>query len=155
MLLTQTHFQSLKMESCYFNMDKMASKGNMDDITDTGIDALERLLRSNKISPESIQIYAKPKAKNVEVLFGSFKNDITDIHILKVEWSHLNSPSRLRNLASKHISLNPVQAEQIINYSALPFNHENSESRRIAARKSISNYAEHNRELKRLTRAQR
>lgn len=75
MLLTQTHFQSLKMESCYFNMDKMASKGNMDDITDTGIDALERLLRSNKISPESIQIYAKPKAKNVEVLFGSFKND--------------------------------------------------------------------------------
>ncbi|MBE6444997.1 MAG: hypothetical protein E7019_02925 [Alphaproteobacteria bacterium] len=83
------------------------------------------------------------------------KNDITDIHILKVEWSHLNSPSRLRNLASKHISLNPVQAEQIINYSALPFNHENSESRRIAARKSISNYAEHNRELKRLTRAQR
>ena len=83
------------------------------------------------------------------------KNDITDIHILKVEWSHLNSPSRLRNLASKHISLNPVQAEQIINYSALPFNHENSESRRIAARKSISNHAEHNKELKRLTKAQR
>jgi len=56
-------------------MDKLASKGNLDDITDTGIDALERLLRSNKISPESIQVYSKLKGKSIEVLYGSFKND--------------------------------------------------------------------------------
>lgn len=75
MLLAQTHFSDLKMESSYFNMDKLASKGNLDDITDTGVDALERLLRSNKISPESIQIYSKPKGNSIEVLYGSFKND--------------------------------------------------------------------------------
>lgn len=75
MLLTQTHFSNMKMEASYFNMDKLASKGNLDDITDTGIDALERLLRSNKISPESIQIYSKLKGKSIEVLYGSFKND--------------------------------------------------------------------------------
>jgi len=75
MLLTQTHFSNMKMESSYFNMDKLASKGNLDDITDTGIDALERLLRSNKISPESIQVYSKLKGKSIEVLYGSFKND--------------------------------------------------------------------------------
>ena len=75
MLLTQTHFQNMKLETSYFNMDKMISKGNMDDITDTGIDALERLLRSNKISPESIQIYSKPKGNSIEVLYGSFKAD--------------------------------------------------------------------------------
>lgn len=74
-LLAQTHFQNFKMESAYFNMDKMRSKGNTDDITDIGVDALERLLRSNKISPESIKIYAKPKGTTIEVLYGSFKND--------------------------------------------------------------------------------
>ena len=75
MLLTQTHFSNMKMESSYFNMDKLASKGNIDDIVDTGIDALAKLLTSHKISPESIQIYSKLKGKSIEVLYGSFKND--------------------------------------------------------------------------------
>ncbi len=83
------------------------------------------------------------------------QDDIKTIHVLKAEWSHLNTPSRLRQLVAKHISLNPVQAEQIINYSALPFSYENGESRKLAARKNISKYAEHNKELKRLTNAQR
>ena len=55
-LLTQTHFKNNKLESAYFNMDRMRSKGNLDDITDIGIDALERLLRSNKINSDSMRI---------------------------------------------------------------------------------------------------
>ena len=83
------------------------------------------------------------------------QDDERNIHVLKAEWSHLNSPARLRNLVKKHISLNPLQAEQIINYSALPFDYENGESRKSAARKNISNYAEQKRGLKKLTSAQR
>ena len=83
------------------------------------------------------------------------QNDVRNIHVLKAEWSHLNNPTRLRKLVKKHISLNPLQAEQIINYSALPFDYENGESRKLAARKKISNYAEQKRDLKRLTSAQR
>ena len=79
-LLTQTHFNNLKMESAYFNMDKMASKGNLDDITDIGVDALERLLRSNKITPESIKTYAKTKGDTIEVLFGSHSK-VIKIHL--------------------------------------------------------------------------
>ena len=75
LLLTQTHFRNNKMESAYFNLDKMRTKGAMDDITDIGIDALERLLRSNKISPESIKTYSRPKGQSIEVLYGSFKSD--------------------------------------------------------------------------------
>ena len=74
-LLTQTHFKNNKLESAYFNMDKMRSKGNLDDITDIGIDALERLLRSNKINSDSIRTYSKPKGDQIEVLYGSFKSD--------------------------------------------------------------------------------
>ena len=93
--------------------------------------------------------------KELAQINENIKDDVKTIHVLNDEWSHLNSPERLRELAAKHIALNPVQAEQIINYSALPFDYESDESnRRIAAQKSISNKAEQNR-LKKMARAQR
>lgn len=85
----------------------------------------------------------------------TIQDDIKTIHVLKAEWSHLNNPSRLRRLAEKHILLNPVQAEQIINYSALPFEYEDDDSRRMIAQQNISNYAEQNKGLKKLAKAQR
>ena len=102
----------------------------------------------------------KNQVQNLENELASInrniEEDVKTIHILKAEWSHLNNPSRLRALATKHISLNPVKPEQIINYSALPFDYEQGESgRRLLARKNISNQAERNKELKRLVKAQR
>lgn len=85
----------------------------------------------------------------------TIQDDIKTIHVLKAEWSHLNNPGRLRQLAEKHILLNPVQAEQIINYSALPFEYEGGDSRRSLAQKNISNYAEQNKGLKKLAKAHR
>lgn len=93
--------------------------------------------------------------KELNAINRNIQDDIKNIHVLKAEWSHLNNPARLRALAAKHISLNPIQAEQIINYSELPFNHEKSDSRKIAAKKNIFNYAEHNREIRKLTGARR
>ena len=102
----------------------------------------------------------KNQVQNLENELASInrniEEDVKTIHILKAEWSHLNNPSRLRALATKHISLNQVKAEQIINYSALPFDYEQGESgRRLLARKNISNQAERKKELKRLVKAQR
>lgn len=102
----------------------------------------------------------KNQVQNLENELASInrniEEDVKTIHILKAEWSHLNNLSRLRALATKHISLNQVKAEQIINYSALPFDYEQGESgRRLLARKNISNQAERNKELKRLVKAQR
>ena len=69
----------------------------------------------------------------------NIEEDIKTIHILQAEWSHLNSPARLRKLAGKHIMLKPVQAEQIINYSQVPFEYEqNDSSKKRLARKNIS-----------------
>ena len=102
----------------------------------------------------------KNQVQNLENELASInrniEEDVKTIHLLKAEWSHLNNPSRLRALATKHISLNQVKAEQIINYSALPFDYEQGESgRRLLARKNISDQAERNKELKRLVKAQR
>lgn len=86
----------------------------------------------------------------------NIEEDVKTIHILKAEWSHLNNPSRLRTLATRHISLNQVKAEQIINYSALPFDYERGDAgRRLLAQKNISSQAERNKELKKLVKAQR
>ena len=68
----------------------------------------------------------------------NIQTDIETIHILNAEWSKLNNPARLRTLAANHIDLNPIKAEQIINYSALPFNHETGESKKEIARKKIA-----------------
>lgn len=79
----------------------------------------------------------------------NIQKDVSSIHILKAEWSHLNRPTRIRQLASEHISLNKVRAEQIINYSALPFANENQ----VSESKLASNA--HQKELKKLVKAER
>ena len=86
----------------------------------------------------------------------SIQDDVKSIHVLKAEWSHLNSPSRLRTLANKHILLNPVKPEQIINYSALPFDYQANETdRRLLAQRNINTQAARNKELKKLVKSQR
>ena len=52
------------------------------------------------------------------------QKDISDIHVLKAQWSHYNTPERLKKLASEQLSLENAKPEQIINYSALHFNYE-------------------------------
>lgn len=93
--------------------------------------------------------------KELVSLNKSIQTDIKTIHVLKAEWSHLNNPARLRKLAAKHISLNPLQAEQIINLSALPFEYESGDSKKMIAQKNIADYAEQNKGIKKLVRAQR
>ena len=83
----------------------------------------------------------------------SINEDIKTIHILKAEWSHLNNPERLRRLAAEHAKLQPVKAEQIINYANLPFYYETD--RKALARHNLSTLAARNRELRRLAKAER
>ena len=62
--------------------------------------------------------------KQLAEINRDIENDIRDIHILEADWSELNNPERLKNLAGKYISLDFIKPEQIINYSALPLEGE-------------------------------
>lgn len=75
-IMTQTHYSNMSLESAFIDMDKLGNKGAL-DISDVGIDALDRLLRSNKLTPENISNYARSilKGGRLELLFGTFKND--------------------------------------------------------------------------------
>ena len=103
--------------------------------------------------------YLKNSVYRMEVelktLNKKIEADAETIHVLNAEWSKLNNPARLKALVADHIALNPIKAEQIINYSALPFNYESGDSKKDIARKNIAAYAQNNRELKKMAAARR
>ena len=93
--------------------------------------------------------------KELAQINRGIENDIRDIHILEADWSELNNPERLKRLAGKYISLDFIKPEQIINYSALPFEYEAGESQRDIARKHIAVMAQSNKNLKKMANASR
>ncbi|MBQ8481661.1 MAG: hypothetical protein IJ532_03920 [Alphaproteobacteria bacterium] len=62
--------------------------------------------------------------RKLATINSNIQSDIAQIHVLKAEWSHFNTPDRLRKLAYEQLSLENAKPEQIINYSALHFNYE-------------------------------
>ncbi len=39
------------------------------------------------------------------------------IHVLNAEWSHMNNPTRLRQMAERHLNMQPVKASQLTQWS--------------------------------------
>ena len=42
------------------------------------------------------------------------------IHVLKAEWSFLNQPARIADLAQRHLQLQPLETVQIIEFDQVP-----------------------------------
>jgi len=47
-------------------------------------------------------------------------SDQESIHVLRAEWSYLNQPSRLEDLAQRYLDLAPMETSQIQDFAALP-----------------------------------
>lgn len=94
--------------------------------------------------------------KELRMVNSDIEKNMEAIHMLNVEWAYLNRPERIRELAAKYTPLNDIKTTQMVNYAALPFKYENSDtSRRIIAQRNLSSQAERNRSLKQLVKAQR
>lgn len=48
-------------------------------------------------------------------------NDQEALHVLKAEWSHLNQPERLKELAQRHLGLEALEPGQIVGFEDLPY----------------------------------
>ncbi len=68
--------------------------------------------------------YVKQQVREMEKELGLVHRSILDhqvaIQVLKTEWSYLNQPARIAELASRHLGLRPVSAERIIRLEDLP-----------------------------------
>ena len=53
-------------------------------------------------------------------------NDQESIQILKAEWSYLNQPARLAEMAKRFLALEPVEPRQLVTLAALPRRREPS-----------------------------
>lgn len=74
-LLMQANFNSRKMESSFTPYDELKQAGVFDN-SNIGINALVRLISSNKLTSDSIQNYAKPVLKDrFDILYGMSADD--------------------------------------------------------------------------------
>ncbi len=56
------------------------------------------------------------------------------IHVLKTEWSYLNQPARIADLAGRYLDLRPVTAQQFVHLEDLPARSARSASSHLPSR---------------------
>ncbi len=66
----------------------------------------------------------KYEVQDLEAEFAQLNRSIADerqsIHVLLAEWSHLNEPARLRDLAREHLNLGAISARQMGGLNSIP-----------------------------------
>ena len=67
----------------------------------------------------------KHEVQKIESRLGLVHREIINhqeaLQVLKAEWSHLNQPERLKELAHRHLALQPLAPGQIVRLEDLPF----------------------------------
>lgn len=63
------------------------------------------------------------------------------IRVLRAEWSYLNQPERLQELASRYTQLQPLTAEQIGNFEDVPMPHMADDFYVPSGRQPLGGYA--------------
>ncbi len=68
--------------------------------------------------------HIKEEVREMEEELGIVHRDILRhqeaIQVLKTEWSYLNQPARIADLAGRHLDLRPVTARQFVHLDDLP-----------------------------------
>ncbi len=66
----------------------------------------------------------KQEVRRMEDDLRAAHRDILDqqeaIHVLETEWSYLNHPARLSDLAKRHLGMQPISAARIVSLETLP-----------------------------------
>ena len=60
------------------------------------------------------------QAERVAKLRGEIRRERDAIALLRADWSKLDTPSRLEELAQRHLALQPIQSTQFDNLDNLP-----------------------------------
>jgi cell division protein FtsL len=63
----------------------------------------------------------------LRVVHRGILNQQEAIQVLETEWSYLNQPARIADLAKRHLGLEPISATRIVRLSDLPRRAESAE----------------------------
>ena len=63
------------------------------------------------------------------------------IRVLRAEWSYLNQPERLQELAARYMELRPLTASQIVEFEDLPMPHMADDFYVPSGRQPLGGYA--------------
>ncbi len=63
---------------------------------------------------------ARALKDELKSLDRQFAADTDEMHVLRAEWSYLNQPARLEELARRHLGLEPLTGAQVIRLEMLP-----------------------------------
>ena len=50
------------------------------------------------------------------------------IQVLRTEWSYLNRPARIAELAERHLAMQPLVARQFVGFEEIPYRHADRKS---------------------------
>lgn len=94
----------------------------------------------------SIGLYdIKYRAEAAEKRANQIERDIASeqegIRVLRAEWSYLNEPERVQELARRYTKLEPLKASQIGSFADLPMPHKADDFYAPAGRKPLGGYA--------------
>lgn len=74
-LLVTTNYKDDTLESAFKDIEKLTSRSTI-DFTDVGLDALDRLIKSGKLSIENLKDYTTPILKgSLDLMFGTQKKE--------------------------------------------------------------------------------
>jgi cell division protein FtsL len=95
----------------------------------------------------SIGLYhIKYRAEAAETRAHKIEREIAQeqesIRVLRAEWSYLNQPERLQELARRYTKLEPLQASQIGTFADVPLPHKADDFYSPTGRRGLGGYAE-------------
>ena len=66
-----------------------------------------------------VKVQVQDLEEELTALNRTLVKDQQKIHVLQAEWSHLNEPARLRDLAQRYLDVGPVESNQIVTPAGL------------------------------------
>ena len=88
-----------------------------------------------------IKYRAELAEKRVQTIEHKIASEQESIRVLRAEWSYLNQPERLQELARRYTKLEPLQASQIGTFADIPMPHKADDFYAPNATSSLGGYA--------------
>lgn len=69
----------------------------------------------------SVKYQVQTMDREIASIRAQIAEERAAIHVLKAEWAYLSRPERVRDLAEKHLAMEPMNGKQMLELADIPF----------------------------------